>query len=395
MKSYRELKAIKKPGFYNVGDTLYLSVKPSGSRSWIQRLTIDHKRHDIGLGSFKLVTLAEARDMAYENRKTVRIHKGDPLAEKRKSKMPTFREAAMQTYEALKPRWRNGKHTKNWLQIMERYAVPVIGTVRIDKLGREDVLKILTPLWTKRPETARRLRQKMRTTFKWAQAHGFIENNPAGEMIDGALPTMPAVKEHLRALNYREICAALKIVEQSRSSITAKLAFNFLVLTATRSGEIRCATWDEIDMNSRTWTIQGKRMKGGKNHRIPLSEPALFVLEQARVLRDDSDLIFPSPAKPGNPMSNMTLTKVLRTCGLADKATIHGFRSSFRDWCADTGKPREIAEAALAHIVQGVEGAYFRSDLFERRRLLMEQWAAFVTADRADVVQLHGAPSAS
>ena len=171
IKTYAEAKAIKKRGFYRAGDTLYLRVGYNGSKSWIQRLTIDGERHDIGLGSFKLVTLAEARDIAFENRKGATIHKRDPLAEKRKAKIPIFREAAMQTYEALKPRWRSGKHTKNWLQIMEKYAIPVIGTVRIDKLGREDVLKIVAPLWTKRPETARQLRQKMRTTFKWAQAN--------------------------------------------------------------------------------------------------------------------------------------------------------------------------------------------------------------------------------
>ena len=174
MKSYLELKAITEPGFYNAGDTLYLSVKKSGSKSWIQRLTIDGKRCDMGLGSFKLVTLSEARDKAYGHRKAVRqgCH---PLAEKRKAKRPSFQKAATQTFEALKPSWRNGKHTKTWMQAMEKYVFPVIGSTRIDQLGREDVLRILTPLWTKRPETARRLRQKMRQTFRWAQAHGYIE----------------------------------------------------------------------------------------------------------------------------------------------------------------------------------------------------------------------------
>ena len=288
IKTFAEAKAIKKPGFYRAGDTLYLRVGNNGSKSWIQRLTIDNNRRDIGLGSFKLVTLAEARDMAFENRKEARIHKRDPLAEKRKAKIPTFREAVLQTYEALKPRWRSGKHTRNWLQIMEKYAIPIIGSVRIDRLGCEDVLKIVTPLWTKRPETARRLRQKMRTTFEWAQANGFIETNPAGEMINGALPKQRAVKEHFRALPYQDIAGTLETIERSGMT-TAKLAFRFLVLTAARSGEVRGATWDEIDLENRTWTVPAERMKMNRAHRVPLSDAALAVLEQAYRLRGISE----------------------------------------------------------------------------------------------------------
>ena len=386
--TYAETKAIKKPGFYCAGDTLYLRVGYAGSKSWVQRLTIDGKRHDIGLGSFKLVTLTEARDMAFENRKAARIQMRDPLAEKRKARIPTFEQAAKQTWEALKPRWRNAVHTKNWRQIMEKYAIPVIGSTPIDKLGREDVLKILTPLWTKRPETARRLRQKMRATFRWAQAHGFIEINPAGEMIDGALPKQRVVKEHFRALPYPDVAGALETIERSGIT-TAKLAFRFLVLTAARSGEVRAATWDDIDLESRTWTVPAEKMKTNRAHRVPLSDAALAVLKQARILADGSGLVFPSSMRPGKLMSDMTLTKVLRDNGLADLATVHGSRSSFRDWCAETGKPREMAEAALAHVVPGVEGAYFRSDLFERRRLLMEQWVDYLVGTDADVVGLH------
>ena len=387
--TYAEAKALKNPGFYSLGDTLYLRIGTGAGKSWVQRLTINGRRHDIGLGSFKLVTLAEARDLAFENRKAARIHKRDPLAEKRKARVPTFRDAAVQTHTALKPSWRNGKHTLNWLQAMEKYVFPVIGSIPIDKLGREDVLKLLTPLWTKRPETARRLRQKMRQTFRWAQAHGHIENNPAGEMIGGALPKLPAVKAHLRALPYQDVPAALETIGQAGAGLSVKLAFRFLVLTAARAGEVRGAIWDEIDMENKTWTVPAQRMKGGKVHRVPLSDPALLVLEQARNLADKSGLLFPSPQRPGKPLSDMALTKLLRANNLADRATAHGFRSSFRDWCADTGKPREIAEAALAHVVGGTEGAYFRSDLFERRRLVMEQWAAFVTGAKVAVVELH------
>ena len=387
--THNELKAITEPGHYRAGDTLYLYVTATGSKSWVQRLTIHGKRRDIGLGSFKLITLAKARQRAHDNRVLV-AEGGDPLAEKRKAQIPTFGKAALQTYEALKPRWRNGKHTKNWIQIMTKYAIPIIGNDPIDKVGREDVLRILTPLWTKRPETARRLRQKMRAVFRWAQAHGFIENNPAGEMIDGALPKQPAIKEHFRALHYRDVAGALDTIEASGASIAAKLALRMLILTAARSGEIRGAEWAEIDLENRAWEIPASRMKSTRPHRIPLSDEAIKVLEQARILRDKSGLVFPSASRPGKALSDMTMTKILRTTGLAELATVHGFRSSFRDWCADTGKPREIAEAALAHVVGGVEGSYFRSDLFDRRRALMSQWADYISGRRADVVQLHG-----
>ena len=387
--TYNELKAITKPGRYKAGDTLYLIVSATGAKSWVQRLTIHGKRRDIGLGSFKLITLARARQRAHDNRVMV-AEGGDPIAEKRREQIPTFGKAAILTYETLKPRWRNGKHTRDWILAITKYAIPVIGARPIDQLGREDVLRILTPLWTTKPETGRRLRQKMRAVFRWAQAHGYIENNPAGEGIDGALPRQPAVKAHLRALPYREVAGALDTIEQSGASIAAKLALRMLILTATRSGEIRGAQWDEIDIENRAWIIPGNRMKTGREHRTPLSDAALDVLEQVRILRDKSGLIFPSPTRPCNAMSDMTLTKVLRATGLAETATVHGFRSSFRDWCADTSKPREIAEAALSHVVGGVEGAYFRSDLFDRRAVLMGQWADYITGRRAEVVQLHG-----
>ena len=194
---------------------------------------------------------------------------------------------------------------------------------------------------------------------------------------------VPAVKTHYRALSWQEVRGALDTVNESDSGLAAKLHFSFLILTATLSGEVRGATWNEIDKNTREWRIHSERMKSGAEHRIPLSDAAVAVLEKARLIRDGSDLIFPAPARPGKPLSNVTLTKVLRDNGLADQTTAHGFRSSFRTWCADTGKPRELAEAALAHIIGGVEGAYFRSDLYERRRRLMDQWADY----------LHGAPA--
>ena len=382
-------KSLAEPGLYRADPTLYLRIAPGGSKSWIQRLSIEGRRHDLGLGGFPLVTLAEARARAYENRRLARSG-GDPLAAKRRAKTPTFRQAASRTCDALRPRWRNHKHATDWTATLARHAYPVIGDMSVDRIRREDVLRTLTPIWTRRPETARRVRQRMRAVLRWCWAHGYVSENVAGEGIDGALPKMPAVRQHFRALPYAEVATALQTVEASRASKAAKLCLRFLALTAARSGEARGATWAEVDAEAREWRIPGDRMKRGAEHRVPLSDAALVVLERARTLDDGSGLIFPSALKPGRSLSNMTLTKILRDQGLAGRTTVHGFRSAFRDWCAETGKPREIAEAALAHIVRGVEGAYFRSDLFARRRVLMDQWAAFLSATDSSVVRLHG-----
>ena len=272
---------------------------------------------------------------------------------------------------------------------MERYAFPILGDLRVNRIRREDVLRVLTPMWARKPETARRVRQRIRSVMRWAHAHGYVEENMAGEALEGALPSLTARQTHFRALPYPEVPKALETVNASQSSVAARLCFRFLVLTAARSGEARQAMWAEIDLDAGEWRIPGERMKGGREHRVPLSEVARSVLARALPLKDGSGLVFPSPLRAGRPLSDMTLTKILRDQGLAERATVHGFRSAFRDWCAETGKPREIAEAALAHTVGGVEGAYFRSDLFARRRVVMEQWAAFLTETEAKAVRLH------
>ena len=387
--NHGRIKALKTPGLHGDGDTLFLRVAPGGSKSWIQRVTIKGRRSDIGLGGWPVVSLAKARQRAFANR--VAIADGrDPLADKRKASVPTFREAAVKTFEAKRPRWRSEKTAANWLQQLERHAFPVLADLPVDQIGREQVLRVLSPIWGRKLDISRKLRGRIRAVLAWAQAHGYVEVNVAGEAIDGALAPMPAIEAHYRALAFGEVGKALETIEASRASLAVRACFRFVVLTACRSGEARAATWKEIDTEAREWRIPASRTKTGAEHRVPLSDAALAALELVRPLRDQFDLVFPSPSRPGKPLSNMTLTKLLRDCGLADRATVHGFRSSFRDWCAETGKPREVAEAALAHVVGGVEGAYFRSDLFERRRGLMDRWAAFVTGASAKVVRLHG-----
>ncbi len=211
-------------------------------------------------------------------------------------------------------------------------------------------------------------------------AHGFIELNPAGEVINAALPPMPAVKAHFRALPYGDVGKALETIEGSSSSLSSRLCLRFLVLTAARSGEARGTLWHEIDFEEREWRIPAARMKSGVEHRVPLSDVSMDVLQQALNLDDDSGLVFPSTLKPGRPLSDMTLTKILRSVGLADRATVHGFRTSFKTWAMErTDTPWAVGEAALAHTLgNSTEQAYARSDLFERRRTLMQQWADYL-----------------
>ena len=252
--------------------------------------------------------------------------------------------------------------------------------MRIDRIKQADVLAALS-IWTTKPSIARKLRQRIRAVFAYAQAHGHIELNVADEIINAALPAMPSVKEHFRALPYQEVGSAFETVESSQTSMPAKLCFRFLVLTAARSGEARGATWDEINLQDQVWRIPSKRMKAGVEHRVPLSRQAVDLLSEASALRDESGLVFPSPLKPGSAMSDMTLTKVLRSTGLAERATVHGFRSSFKNWALEqTDTPWAVSEAALAHVLgNSTEQAYARSDLFERRRALMQLWADYLT----------------
>ena len=386
-----KVRALTVPGRYGDGGNLYLQITRRGTKSWSQRIVIDGKRHDLGLGPWPVVSLAKARQRAFANR--VAIADGrDPLAEKRQPKTPTFREASDRALEANRARWRNAKTAENWIATMAKYVHPVFGDRPVDQIGREDVLRVLTPIWSTKPEIGRKVRTRIRATLAWAQAHGHIEHNPAGEAINAALPATTALKKHFRALPYPEVGQALQTIVTARASLSATACLRFVVLCACRSGEARLATWAECNLEAREWRIPAARMKTGVEHRIPLSAAALDVLASVRPLTDSSDLLFPSPVRPGKPLSDMSLTKILRDTGLAERATVHGFRSAFRTWASErTSVPHAVAEMALAHRVgSDVERSYARSDLFEKRRGLMERWAEYVTGTGAKVVRLQG-----
>ena len=351
------------------------------------RTSIDGRRREIGLGGFPAVSLAQARDRAAGHRLAIAEGR-DPVLEKRRDAAPTFARAAETVHALNRPRWRSAKHADDWWATLARHALPKLGGIPVDRIDQRDVLAVLTPIWTAKPETARRVRQRIRAVMKWTLAHRYVEHNPAGECIDGALPPMPKVKAHLRALPYAEIPAALETVRSSTASPAAKACFRFTVLTASRSGQSRGATWDEIDAEAREWRIPAERMKSRREHRVPLSDAAVAVLDDVRPLSGGRGLVFPSPMRHGPPMSDMTFTKLLRDNGLADRATMHGFRSAFRDWASEqTSAPHAVMELALAHNVgSAVERAYARSDLLAKRRDLMDAWARFVTAPPAELL---------
>ena len=274
------------------------------------------------------------------------------------------------------PGWKNGgKTAKQWHASLRDYAMSRIGARRVSDITSAEVMSILLPIWSTKPVTAKKVRGRIGAIMKWSIANGFRDDNPAGDAVGAALPKNGAVPAHFRALPHGEVAGALARVRASGAYRATVLAFEFLVLTACRSGDVRGATWDEIDLENAVWAIPGERMKVHRAHRVPLSSGARAVLVQSEELTDRSNLVFPSVT--GRALSDSTISKLVRENGIA--AVPHGFRSSFRDWCGEcSGALREVAEAALAHAVGGVEGAYARSDLFERRRTLMQAWSDYL-----------------
>ncbi len=378
------VRTVSAPGLYSDGNGLNLKVETSGSKRWVQRVTIGGIRHNLGLGGYPTVSLSEARELATDNQRAIRQGR-DPLSEKRQAtedrrrpRVPTFAEAAGRVVGMRRPTWSNPKHASQWENTLSTYAFPVIGVKSVDEISSADVLEVLTPIWTDKPETASRVRQRLETVFDWVIVQGWRLDNPAGKAVFRALPRTRRAKNHHLALPYSEVPAALEGVRQSTADLVTRLSFEFLVLTAARSGEVRLAEWSEIDWESESWTVPPSRMKARREHRVPLAGQALEVLCQAEALDgQDSGLVFPG-TRGGKPLSNMIHVSLLRRLGIA--AVPHGFRSSFKDWCIErTDTPWAVGEAALAHnLGNSTETAYARSDLFDRRRRLMEAWAEFL-----------------
>ncbi len=369
------------PGRHCDGNGLYLYVQPSGARSWVQRLVIRGRRRDFGLGSVALVSLAEAREKARANRKLAR-EGGDPLAERRRARgVPSFAEATRIVLKQKQPGWRSKAHGKYWLSTLERYAFPRIGKIAVSEVATADVLEILTPIWHTKKSTAQSVHQRMGSVLEWAVAMEYRTDNPC-DRVRPVLGPQNRVVKHMKALPHREVGAAIRKARTTDEMPVARLAFEFLVLTAARWGEVRWAEWSEIDLGEAVWTVPATRMKAKREHRVPLCGRALEILDEARRLGgEDSRLVFTRLNR--RPLFEKRLRQLLQKHRIA--AVPHGFRSSFRDWAAEeTDHPREVVEAALAHVVQNkVEAAYRRTDLFERRRRLMDDWEAYLAARSA------------
>lgn len=392
-------KLSKTPGFHAVGGAtgLYLSVNvnpsfsanmnPTYSASWIYRYSFNGKRRDMGLGSIRDLSLEEARFKANELRGQTRrgvdpIDKKHDLLnanKKARIKAVTFQQCVNNYLEAHEDAWKNAKHRAQWRSTLETYACPLIGGLNVAEVDTSLVLRILEPIWKIKTETATRLRGRIESILDWATVRGFRSGeNPARWKghLDKLLPrpSKVAKKSNFAALPYKEIPQFMQQLRNQQGVGSA--ALEFAILTAARSGEVRGATWDEIDLSENTWTIPSERMKAGKEHRAPLSSTAIniiFMMQETRV----SEFIFPG-ARESKPLSDMSLTAVLRRMERGD-LTVHGFRSSFRDWTSETTSyPREVCEMALAHtITNKVEAAYRRGDLFEKRVQLMNDWARY------------------
>lgn len=380
------VRTVAQPGKYFDGHGLYLRVDATGARRWVQRIVIRGRRVEMGLGSASLVSLAEARELAISNRKLAR-EGGDPLRAKRESQeVLTFEEAAQKVWELNRPGWRNQKHSNQFISTLREYAFPRLGSIKVSDITVADVHAALAPIWLEKGETARRVRQRIGKVLKWTIAQGWRQDNPASVVAE-SLPKQDRTPNHHKALHYDEVARCIEEARQSGATDATKLALELLVLTACRSGEIRGMRWEEVNLAGAEWNIPSHRMKANRSHRVPLSHRALEILEEAKLIDDGSGLVFPS-ARFGKPLSDATLAKLIKELGF--DATAHGFRTSFKTWCQErTSVSRELSEAALAHRIRDrSEAAYARSDMFQKRRQLMDRWASYLNDDRGKVVSI-------
>ncbi len=394
-----------KQGRHADGGCLYLKVTKTGSKSWVLRYKLDGKRCDMGLGPLAKVSAKAARELAGEKRRLIGLGIS-PLKQRQQDKQSkaedraaaarqavTFDYAAEQFIEGHQTSWRNAKHRQQWKNTLARYASPFIGAKPVERVGADDIKAILIPIWHSKTETATRVRSRIELVLDFAKANGWRDGeNPARWRghLDKLLPKPTKLKavQHHAALPWKLMSEFMTRL-RSCPGVGAR-ALEFAILTATRSGEVRLAEWSEIDQEEKLWTIPAHRMKARREHRVPLSEAALDVLKQVPQV-DDESLVFPG-MRAHRPLSDMTMTAVLKRMKHGD-LTAHGFRSSFRDWAAEaTHHQNHIVEMALAHVVgNAVEAAYRRGDLLDKRRSLMNDWAAHCSAAVADnVVELRG-----
>jgi integrase len=382
---------IVEPGVYHDGGGLYLQVSLNGTKSWFFRYRLHGRVRDMGLGSFLDFSLAEARERARLQRQLVAdkidpIDKRDATALQERAKVATqitFEECAHQYHGKKKGGWKNPKHRAQWINTLTTYAFPTIGKSKVHTIRKANILAVLNPIWNEKPETASRVRQRIKTVLDWAAAMDFYPDYPHGMWVEIGKALVQnaddSVKKHHAACPYAEVSQVIAAVRSSNSKDIVKLAFEFTVLTAARSGESRGTLWSEIDWTEKLWKIPDSRMKAKKEHRVPLSNRCVEILKEAQKLTGSAKLVF-CHSETKKPYSDAVFTSLIRK-GLGLPHTMHGFRSSFRDWGGEkTEHARELLEVSLAHLTgDQTESAYWRGDVIERRRALMEDWAKYAT----------------
>lgn len=392
-----EVNAIRTPGRHSIGDSLIIAVSQGGSKSWLARVRdAAGRRRDIGLGPFGDLSLAEAREKARELRKAGRD--GLPILTKRERRaalriIPTFRKAAEEVHRERKAIWSNGKHVDQWINTLKEYAFPKLGDLTVEKIGAAQVIDALSPIWNEKPETARRVRQRIFAVIDWAHAREFRPTQISAQAVNAGLGPQREKKANFAALPYADLPVLVTTLRANET--IGNLALEFLILTAARSGEVRGAAWAEFDLSAKLWTIPGNRMKAGKEHVVPLTPRAVAIVERMRELSTSKTLVFPGLKK--KPMSDATMAKALRTAGIArEQGTVHGMRSAFRDWVSEeTNFPGDVAEAALAHAIKNkVEAAYRRGNLLAKRREMMVAWENYLERRGASVIPLPAKASA-
>jgi len=392
LKSARSVETVTKTGYHRCDRGLYLQVSRTGTKSWIFRYKspVTSKQREMGIGSLEVVSLAEARKIAVETR--LQLLKGiDPINERKRIKQfnllkqartMTFEEAAEHCIVSKKPEWKNVKHTKQWSNTLKTYAYPVFGKLSISDLTTDLVLKSLEPIWITKTETATRVRQRIETVWDWAKARGYVEGeNPARLRghLDKLLANPAKIKKvkHHAAIPYKDISLVIRKLREFKG--VSSLALEFMILTATRTGEVRGAKWQEIDLDNRVWTIPDDRMKTGKEHRVPLCLRAINILNGFKSNRDPEDFVFIG-GKIGKGLSDGAMLVLLKKMNIGTY-TPHGFRSTFRDWAAEEAHQfsNETVELALSHTIKNkAEAAYRRGDQLERRRELMNEWNKYI-----------------
>jgi len=388
----KAIEAISKPGRYGDGGGLYLVVDNKSAKRWLLRVMVHGRRRDIGLGSYRHVGLSDARDIAREYVRVARAGDDPTKTLRKQTAVPDFETLAKAYFEQHKGRWKNQEHRHQWITTLETYVFPKIGKRRIDQISTPEIVAVLSPIWFEKHQTARRIKQRIATVFDDAKGKGHLTGENPVTGVSASLKTDKRLgrPEHFPAMDYRDLPSFIERLCAGDPPTMSRLALEFTILTATRTGEVRKARWSEVDIDKAVWTIPAERMKMAREHRVPLPDRCLQILSTVRPITEAGGWLFEG-RKPGHGLSKQAMRKLLER--LDEPFTIHGFRSTFRDWCSEqTGFPYAAVERCLAHEPGNkVEAAYARSDLLDRRREIMDAWQAYVLSvvnDKNNVVSI-------